>query len=310
MTNIAKKILTTLTFFDAQDLPLSLVEISANLSPSAFPPPFRGEGVPSRSRGAGEGAVALSDLTTTLQTELKDRVKTDGVFYCLASRPELLRQRHQRYRLTLTRMRRAKKYLSFLRHTPYVRAVAISGSQALLNSHPGSDIDLFIITGRGRIWAARLLVSLYFQIFGVRRHGQEVKNRFCLNHYLDESAAITEDKNFYTAVEYRSLLPVFGNFQKFYRQNLWIREFLPAARPESSVPFFRFQSRWLKPLLEAVLELTLLGPLLNLISGWYQRLRIRQQDYIFVSGHELSFHPGSRGQRILARFAEGLKRFD
>ncbi len=244
-------------------------------------------------------------LETILEIELVDKVGYAEGFYFLAGREGLAKLRQEYYRESLRRLRQAKKILYFLRFVPYVRAMAISGSVALLGAVQDSDIDLFILTAPKRIWLARLFVSAYFQILGLRRHGLYTKNRFCLNHYLEAGREIEEDKNLYTAVEYASLLPVLGRreIEKFWEQNAWIRAYLPAAwYGETRLPYFDFERSRLAGILEFLLNWTI-GPIFNLLAGLYQRQRIRLQENIIVSNQELSFHPDSRGQRILARFA-------
>lgn len=291
MSPLAQSILQTLAFFDAKDLAPSLLELRCYL-PAQI----------------GPAGISLTVLSRTLEVELSGLVGLEGGFYFLTGRNTLPASRRQRYKISLRRFRKAKKYLRFLRFLPYLRAVALSGSQAMLNSTMSSDIDLFLITKKNRIWLTRLLVSLYFQILGQRRYRDYIKNRFCLNHYLGERAVINQDQNLYTAVEYVSLLPVLGEdvLSKFWEQNRWLAEFLAEPQPQRHSPFFGFHFSFWQKTFELLLELTLLGPALNWLSGIYQKQRIKLQDYIIVSEDELSFHPGSRGQRVLAKYLQNL----
>ncbi len=292
MTLLANSILQTLAFFDAKDLALSLLELRSYL--------------PAQT---GPTEISLTVLMRTLEVELSGLVGLQGGFYFLTGRNILPASRRQRYKISLRRFRKAKKYLRFLRFLPYLRAVALSGSQAMLNSTASSDIDLFLITKKNRIWLTRLLVSLYFQLLGQRRYRDYIKNRFCLNHYLGEGVSIRQDQNLYTAVEYASLLPVLGEevLSKFWEQNRWLAEFLAEPQPQRHSPFFDFHFSFWQKTFEWLLELTFLGPALNWLSGMYQKQRIKLQDYIIVSEDELSFHPGSRGQRVLTQFAQNLR---
>lgn len=292
MSSLSQSIYKTLAFFDAQDLPLTLMEVRIYLAPVA-----------------GEGQLNLSEIEKTLREELTDKIHHTSGFYFLAGRGELVSLRQQRYQISLRRFRKAKKYLGVLRLIPYLRAAAISGSQALLNSDHKSDIDLLIITAKNRIWLTRLLVSAYFQITGQRRHGKRIQNRFCLNHYLDEEATITADQNFYTAVEYASLIPVMGHeyFASFWQKNKWIENYLHRRVSEQGNTFFPGKKSRAQKVFEGMLDFTF-GPALNYLAGKYQKRRIRMQEYILVSDKELSFHPGSRGQTVLGRFQENLQK--
>jgi hypothetical protein len=293
MTPLAESARETLSFFDAQDIPLTLTEVRAYLVAKNLPQD-----------------ISFSTLLSVFETELKDMVDSQSGFYFLRGRQELLRIRQERYKISLRRFRKARRFLYWLRFFPYLRAVSLSGSQALLNSNTQSDIDLFVITQKNRIWLARLLVSFYFQVLGQRRYSLHIQNRFCLNHYLCAGTTITQDKNLYTAIEYASLLPVLGQevVQQFWQTNEWLREFLHEPVLQKQVPFFEFKFSRLQRPLELVLDFTI-GPLLNWIAGVYQKRRIKLQDYIIVSDMQLSFHPGSRGQKVLARFQNRLQGF-
>lgn len=281
---MTQSIFKTLAFFDAQNLALTLVEIQNYL--------------------LGARSEDIQEIENTLRAELSARVGYSEGFYFLKGRGELAGLRQEYYRESLQRLRKAKKVLYFVRFIPYVRAVALSGSVALLGSHKDSDIDLFILTSPRRIWLARLFVSGYFQLLGLRRHGRNTKNRFCLNHYLAASEPIDRDKNLYTAVEYASLMPVLGRreLQKFWEANTWIKDYLPNATYESRMPYFDFERSFLARALEFIFDFTGIASLLNWLSGLYQKKRIRLEENIIVSDRELSFHPQSRGQQILTRF--------
>lgn len=295
MTRLAQSIYKTLVFFDAQDMPLTLAEISSYLVADpeiSQMPTFR-------------------QIEKTILLELTSRVNSNHGFYFLSGREFLIPGRQKKYRTSLQNFRKAKKYLSFLRFFPYLRAVAISGSEALLNSSDSSDIDLFVLTKKNRIWLTRLLVSAYFQILGERRYSNRIRGRFCLNHYVCEGQILRADQNLYTAVEYASLVPVLGRgaLEKFWRENGWIRDFLAEPQYWPTNTFFGFQFSRLQKVFEFLLDFTL-GPILNSLSGLYQKRRIKMQEYILVSDAELSFHPGSRGQKVLRRFAAKLELID
>ena len=290
--------MTTLAFFDAQELPLTLIEVENYLCS----PPIHGL-APSNDLGPINRQATLNQINHTLKTELAARVGQSRGFYFLAGRDHLVASRIRRYRVSLLRLRSCRRYLLTLRHFPYLRAVALSGSLALLNSQPKSDIDLLIIVKKNRVWLARLFVSLYFQILRKRRYGAKIAGRFCLNHYLCEGIRIKEDRNLYTAVEYAALLPVLGSgrLRDFWAQNKWVRDFLPFAGFAAAGPFFGFETSRAARVFEKILDFTI-GPFLNWASGVMQKARIRRQEHILVSDDELSFHPGSRGQRVLSKF--------
>ena len=96
-----------------------------------------------------------------------------------------------------------------------------------------SDIDLFIITAHNRMWFVRLMVTLIFQILGVRRHWNKINSRFCLSFFISENAmnfstfAIEDDIYLYFWIYY--LKPIINKdhtYESFIKSNksLWINE--------------------------------------------------------------------------------------
>ncbi|MDP3993933.1 MAG: hypothetical protein U1C57_03205 [Candidatus Doudnabacteria bacterium] len=288
MSTLAQSIHKTLAFFDAQDFPLTLPEIRNYLV----------------KEPSGLAGSSLSEIKKVLDTQLSNLAARKTGLYFLAGRQELVERRLANYRISLKRFIKIRRYLRPLRYFPYLRAVAVSGSQALSHGEQASDIDLFVITSKDRIWLARALVSFYFQILGQRRHGKHISDRFCLNHYVCEGHELAEDRNLYTAVEYASLIPVLGREQleEFWRGNSWIGKFLHNPRFQKQNHFFKFEFSALRKVFEAALDFTI-APFLNWLLGLYQKRRIKRREYILVSNSELSFHPGSRGQQILAKFS-------
>lgn len=291
MTPLAKAVYETLVFFDVEQMPLTLVEISNNLP----------------GRDVERGLLAIERV---LRTELVRLVRFRQGFYFLAKREKLLSLRRARYRVSLQRLFRAKRHLRGLRHLPYLRAVAISGSLCFLNSRESSDIDLFIITAKDKVWLSRIFVTLYFQIMGRRRHGRRISGRYCLNHYVAEDVIFQDDRELFTATAYSAMLTVMGHkkYQKFWERNIWLaRDFFPRTWP-GPVPFFGMDFSWIQKTAETFLDLSGLGPALNRFFAWYQRRRIRTFEDVVVSDNELSFHFRSHGQKVLARVRATLDR--
>jgi predicted nucleotidyltransferase len=289
---LEKSILQTLAFFAAQDQALTLTEIWKYLI----------------RIDPGQKGVNLSQISTVLESfiERGKVVGQSGLFF-LASQPETLQSRLEKYTVSMHLLKKAARWASGLRFVPFVRAVAISGSSAQLNARPFSDIDLLIITKKNRIYLARFLVSVYFQIFGGRRYGRNIVERFCLNHYIVEGLALSDDRNLYTAIEYASLIPVFGEeeIRLFWKRNLfWIKDYLVHPSLPHSVSFSHASAS--RTLIQSFQEIILfpLSAFLETFSRFLQLKRIKSGQYVLANDEELSFHPESKGQRILSRFRQ------
>jgi hypothetical protein len=82
------------------------------------------------------------------------------------------------------RQQKIAKIIPKLRFIPGVHAIAICNSESLSLQKEGSDIDLFIVLEAKIFFTARLLITIFLSILGVRRHGQKIKNRFCLSFFV------------------------------------------------------------------------------------------------------------------------------
>jgi hypothetical protein len=110
--------------------------------------------------------------------------------------------------------------------------VAVTGRMAMKNTEGKSDWDLLVIVKQGRIWTGRTALTAFLHLLGKRRHGEKIKDRFCLNCFIaDESLKIKIENrdfefNLFSANEYSFILPIFNfkKFKKFQIKNAWIKE--------------------------------------------------------------------------------------
>ena len=289
---LSEIILQTLRYFDIQDHALTLLEIDKYLLKGSV-----------MLADQDRRAFTVSEVLGCLENDLKEQIGFRSGFYFIKGRDSLAEKRLHNNFYSGKRLKRVHKYLPGVRHLPFVSAAALTGSEALNNSKQGSDIDVLIFVKPNRIWLARLFVSAYFQILGMRRHGKYVENRFCLNHYIQELKVLSDDRNIYTAIEYISLIPYFGAdvVYEFQTLNLpWVKNHL--LQPEF-VKYKTPQGSLVKSFFESLLR----GGFGNWLEGWvgsFQKRRIKVQEYILVDKDELSFHPASKGQQVLKRFSE------
>ncbi len=277
------QILKTLKYFDIQNHPLTLLEIHKYLLTEAG------------------NKANLFEILTILNTDLKDQVQTSNGFYYLRGRSEISEQRLKNNLSASKRLKRIKRYLKWIQHIPFIAGLALGGSEAITNSREGSDIDIFVLTKPKRIWLARLFLSLYFQIFGVRRHGQKTANRFCLNHYIEQGKLLNREQHVYSAVEYISLIPYYGGDEiyEFQKTNMsWISEYL--AQPQI-VKYTTPKASFFKKVIEESFN-NKFGDFLENIAGKLQTKKIHLQDSIVLEKDELAFHPGNKGRQVMQRF--------
>lgn len=304
MAGLTDRILATLRFFDLQDLPLTQFEVFKYLLAD---PEIMAKSIDEHFelKGTGQQApsASLVDVMLGIEQLTKDaKIQTKNGYYTLPERLNLVEMRLSNYGNGIIRERKVRRYLTHARSLPFIRGIALAGSQPLGQQRPGSDIDLFIITDEKFMWTGRTFLTAYFQILGKRRHGKKIANRFCLNHYLARIRPVDAEKNLYKAMEYLKLRPVVYShstsaFQKANQS--WMQVFFPNAvftDPEQKEPQSGIQ-RFLEKL-----YIALGGSFIEKQLGSWQLQRIRQDKFIFVREDELSFHPESKHEILLSGF--------
>lgn len=204
MTGISKDILTALAYFDMFNYPLTHAEIFVYLQ--------------------------QKHRRVDFENELKYLVASQFVynfdsFYTLKNDGAVVARRIDGNKKATELMKTARKVSQFLIHFPYVRGVAISGSLSKNYADADSDIDLFIITKKNRLWVARTIMHAFKKLtFLVNK-----QHYFCMNYYLDEQQMQIPEKNIYTAIEVITLIPLEGDavFEQFFVANSWTRDYLP-----------------------------------------------------------------------------------
>lgn len=314
---LAERINSTLRFFDLQQLPLTANEIYKFLI--ADTPSLKAKLNDRYELDGSELSVASSLHFDTILIQLKiltheKKISYSKGFYCLPGRESLIEDRMTGYINGLKRERLISRYVGFARHIPFVRSIVLLGSQALGQQKPNSDIDLFVITDPKFLGTTRFLLTCYFQILGLRRHGKKTANRFCLNHYLAGSRALIEDRNLYTALEYVKFRPlVYGNvFRDFLGQNQWVYVFFPHVKPmvrASSEAHAKLanasEANSRQSLLQAWLEKifhTSFGYWLEQKLIAVQLKRIKAGEFTISNNIELSFHPDNRKSGLFQEF--------
>lgn len=152
-------------------------------------------------------------------------------FYSLQDNPLIVHRRNEGQQRAGELLKKALKIGRFLYQFPFVRGVAVSGSLSKNFADEKADVDLFIITKADRMWLARTFMHFYkkFTFLTGRQH------YYCMNYYIDEEAFLLQDKNIYTAIELKTLLPVSGEtaMQDFFLANKWADEWLPSCEYRS-----------------------------------------------------------------------------
>lgn len=120
------------------------------------------------------------------------------------------------------------RYVSLLKFVPFLRMVAVCNNLSFGMVNEKSDIDLFLVAKKGRLFLVRAFVTFILSILGVRRHGNKIAGRFCLSFFVDDEfldlSGIALENDIYLAYWIRSLVPVLddGVSKEFFSKNKWI----------------------------------------------------------------------------------------
>ncbi len=304
---LEKRVLSTLKFYGLQGLPLTLFEVyqyllaDEDLLRHKIDENFELIDLPEKTSGL---SVRLDTLLRTLQTlQGENQVHSSDGFYFLPHQHNLVAERIKNIFNGLVREKRIRRFIKVVAHIPFVRGVSLGGSQALGQQRPTSDIDLLVITHTRFMWLCRTLMSVYFQILGMRRHGNKIANRFCLNHYFSNIREVDAERNLYKAMEYTRLRPliypeILNLFQT--KNQDWINVFMPNFRPHN---YRAHKQSLVQKFLELLLNNRFGLWLEDKLKAW-QSARIRQDQFVFIRTDELSFHPESKHEQLLAKFFE------
>jgi hypothetical protein len=159
---------------------------------------------------------ASCDLATIQQVGAQhSSIIHQGNFYALHGRTYQFKQRHQQESLVYKRVKKAYRYGRLLRFIPFVRGVFLCNNLSFGIAKEGGDIDLFIVSDVQHLWLARFLVTVFFHVLRVRRHGNNIQDRICLSFFttedhLDLSSILIDPQDMYLAYWVLGLKPIVG----------------------------------------------------------------------------------------------------
>lgn len=236
------------------------------------------------------------------ELEAKKKIFRKDKFYFLPGRLKIVALRKKRKQYSREKIKIAQKTVKIIRFIPWLRMVAISGALAMKNTDKKDDIDFFIITAQNRLWLTRLFLIVILEILGKRRKaGQiKVKDKICLNMFLDESSLSLplKKRNLFTAHEIVQLKPIFNrrqSYEKFLQVNWWLKKYLAnGVRIKRERLKFKIKKPPAKSLIFDFLEKKAYK-----MQFKYMKSKITTES---VSLHFAFFHPKDRSKEILKKY--------
>lgn len=134
------------------------------------------------------------------------------------------------------KLNKLKGYVKILSFFSPIKLIGVSGSLAMMNADKNEDMDIFIITSKGRMWTARFISLILAQFMGLRRKrgAKRAKDKVCLNLFFDEARldVPNEKKTKYVAHEILQMKPLIIKgkiYERFLKQNKWVFDIFPNA---------------------------------------------------------------------------------
>ncbi len=210
--NLKEEILKTMIWFDLFSHPLTTYEI------------FKYLNLPS----------SLSEIIKALN-ELADKIKNKNGFYYLNNRENIVDERFKRLNYFNNKVKKAKRFVNLISRLPFVRGVAVSNIIGDHNLKKGSDIDLFIISSKNRIWLTRFFCVFIAKILHLRPNKKTKENKICLSFYISEdnlnlNKYLLNPRDLYFVYWIANLQIIFSRnnvWQKFWSANIWLKKYLP-----------------------------------------------------------------------------------
>ncbi len=303
MTDVEKGITKTLVYFDNFNFPLTSFEL------------WRFFYGPKVSFSEIEASLSQSSVLSQL-------VEFDRGFYFLQGRRALIQKRLERYQIAAKKFRRVRRVSRILALIPFIRLIAVCNSLGSSNASSESDLDLFIITERGRIWQARFWSILILEVLGLRPKPQNTRDKICLSFFISEDhlnlKSLTlkpSDPYFYYWLN--QLVPIYEvgeTSSKFFSANNWVKEILANSFGyERVVGRRRVELGWLARGFKRVGELIFgLVPervfkkiQLKVMSANLKEL-VNRDSRVVVTNQVLKFHANDRREQFAQAFRAHL----
>ena len=240
---LEKNIIATITYYDVLDYPLTAFEVWKYLI---------------RYNSEQEVKIwKLSDVLVAIESKnVRRYVGQKNGMYFLHGREKLVTLRRKREFISLVKMRKLLRAVSWMRISPFVRAVCVTGRLSYYNCDENSDLDVLVIYEHGHIWTGRFFVTLLLQILGLRRYGSKTKDRVCLNYHITTKSLSVPTMDLFAAHEYSIITPIFdvGYFENFCRENKWIKNLKPHHKvPNVSCMGDNIFTKYIRLFLELIL---------------------------------------------------------
>ncbi len=293
-----------IAFFDLFDLPLNSFDIWQSLRVK----------------------VSYEEVLDVLEKDVTGILDKQGPFYFLKGREKMLTKARRQFHLSQRKKKIAKKASNILKFVNGVKMVAVCNN---FYYQEESDIDVFIVIRKNRIWTARSISTLLLHIFGLRRHGKKIKDRICLSFYITEDRRYIRDialpdNDPYLDFWIKNLNQLYdkGLYSYFLKDNDWLKKRFPNMIKISPVDswtvkdnFFsnmvkRVNGLWFDNFLGDMVEKAFKKIQIYKMSGNKSSLSSQPDSRVLISDDILKFHENDRRREFKKRLNDKKKEIE
>lgn len=244
------------------------------------------------------------------------RIETHNGFFFMPGRVEIIATRQNRYRDSYQKIRTAKKLIGLFSWLPFIRSIMLANIIGPNNVKAQSDIDLFIVTKKNRVWMIKGIASFIFAVLNLRPTKKKSKNTVCLSYLVDETAldlsnGLFNNNDWYFGYWLSGLVPLYGSpdiYEELLEKNPWLKTMLPNWRAANPRPLKRFVTNnnsknsfafWniFEKMAHAFHMLVLAKAL---------RERANRDAAVIINDHVLKLHPSDRRDKLFILEQERL----
>jgi len=304
--NIVGAIVEAVAFFDMFNKPLTAFEIWQYLKIKCS----LLEAIDELDRMVGGGS------------EIPHVLAEKNGYYFLPGREEIVDNRTRQYNLANEKFKIAKKAAKKIFYNNSIEMIALCNNFYYKKE---SDIDLFIIVSRGRMWIIRALVTAIIHLARLRRHGKKIADRVCLSFYVTKDnlnlkniSLKGEDPYLYYWLA--NLVPIYerNTYSLFFQKNSWLKEFLPNIFPKEMSHYKKIEESSSLTFLREIVKVMYDGPLGDFLEKLARNLQLKKMSYninsvaskedsrVIISDAILKFHENDRREEFRTRLKEKI----
>jgi len=315
MTVFSQSLLQTLAYFDIFEYPLTREEL------------YRFLWQPKENLDFSEFVQVLEE---TVQNDLKGKVETQGGYYFFFGKSEYIPKRERKILYTEEKLTIAKRAAQKLRYIPFVKALFVC-NQLPVGVKKGSDIDVFIVIKRGRMWLTRAIITAVLSFFLLRRTNKSIADLICLSFYvtddnLDLSSICITAPDVYQAYWTDHLIPVYDPYDfhtQIREKNAWVQSYLPhSSEPYPILKRWSVTDFWLTRGVKKFLEWVFGGFIGFIVEKQIRFLQLQKMKMseriarpltnksVVISDTMLKFHENDRKEYFKGEWEKRWKSFE